>query len=146
MVADYQGAFMGDEWNASHGVHAVESTLPASRLLWLDGKLVELPEPEPANRYAQWYAGNPDLAPRVREYAAMLAELGLPDTAKTEEIAAAVDALDDGAPEKIARLLRIQTAFSNIVLNLEYLDVSRPQYTAWAEMKGLIANLPKEEA
>ena len=124
---EYQGPEMGAIWMAENGY----TTTPP-------------PEPEPVNQYAEWYAANPDLAKRVREYAVLLNGLGLAYTATTDEIAVAINSQIEGDSARIAMILQMRTAFDNIVLNLEYLDVTKPQYTAWAEMPNLIANLPSE--
>ena len=105
-----------------------------------------IPVPEPVNLYAEWYAANPDLATRVREYAALLDGLELAHTATTDEIAAAINTQIEGDSARVTMILQMRTAFDNIVLNLEYLDVTKPQYTAWSEMPNLIANLPAGEA
>lgn len=127
--ARYDGFPMSAAWHAAHG-HT--TTPPAA--------------PEPVNRYTQWYAANPDLVKRVREYAVLLNGLGLAYTATTDEIAVAINSQIEGDSARIAMILQMKTAFDNVVLNLEYLDVTKPQYTAWEEMPNLIANLPAEEA
>lgn len=142
-VSRWFGGQMGHAWMDSNGWVEYNGSLPDDRLDIVDGVVVELPEPEPVNKYAEWYTANPDLVPRVREYALALSGLGLSYTATTDEIGAAINSLEVAESVKIGKILQMQTAFSNIVLNLEYLGVDRPQFTAWSEMPQMIANLPE---
>ena len=89
------------------------------------------------------YAANPDLAKRVREYKSYLDQLGLAYTATTDDIEEAV-AISVTIEDKEAFVLRIKTAFDNVVLNLQAVDEDYTSYTAWEKMPVLIANLPAE--
>lgn len=95
-------------------------------------------------RYTELYTLNPDLAIRVREYKGYLDTLGLEYTAKTDDIEAAVYALDSTEQEKQNMVLKIQTAFNNISLNLEALGIEYSAFTAWEQMPKLIKYLPEQ--
>ena len=90
------------------------------------------------------YAANPDLAKRVREYKGYLDQIGINDySANTDTIEEAV-AMSVTIEDKEAFVLRIKTAFDNIVLNLQAVNEEANAFTAWSMMTALIANLPEE--
>lgn len=96
-----------------------------------------------AEECAKLYAANPDLAKRVREYKGYLDELGMLDYgATTDDIEAAV-AISVTIEDKAAFVLRVKTAFDNVVLNLQAVDPEANSFTAWEKMKALVANLPE---
>ena len=97
-----------------------------------------------AEECAGFYAANPDLARRVGEYKGYLDQLGISDySANTDTIEEAV-AMSVTIEDKEAFVLRIKTAFDNIVLNLQALNPEANAFTAWSKMRALIANLPAE--
>ena len=97
-----------------------------------------------AKECAALYAANPDLAKRVREYKGYLDQLGMLDYgATTDDIEAAV-AISTTIEDKEAFVLRVKTAFDNIVLNLQALNPEANAFSAWSKMPALIANLPAE--
>lgn len=90
------------------------------------------------------YAANPDLAKRVREYKNYLDQIGILDYgATTDDIEEAV-AISTTIEDKEQYVLRIKTAFDNIVLNLQAINSDYTSYTAWSKMPALVANLPAE--
>lgn len=96
--------------------------------------------------YAGYYAANPDLAKRVREYKAHLDALGLPYTATTDDITGAVkaDATLTEA-EKLELGQAIKAVFDNIALNLQALEIPESSFYAWSNMPKLIRFLPAEQ-
>ena len=97
-----------------------------------------------AKECAALYAANPDLAKRVREYKGYLDQLGMLDYgATTDDIEAAV-AISTTIEDKEAFVLRVKTAFDNIVLNLQALNPEANAFSAWSKMPALIANLTAE--
>lgn len=93
---------------------------------------------------ARLYAANSDLAKRVREYKGYLDQLGIADySANTDTIEEAV-AMSVTIEDKEAFVLRIKTAFDNIVLNLQALNPEANAFSAWSKMPVLVANLPEE--
>lgn len=98
-----------------------------------------------AQECAILYAANPDLAKRVREYKDYLDQLGINDySANTDTIEEAV-AMSVTIEDKEAFVLRIKTAFDNIVLNLQALNPEANAFSAWSKMPALVANLPAAE-
>lgn len=88
------------------------------------------------------YAANPDLAKRVREYKSYLDQIGILDySANTDMIEEAI-AISTTIEDKEQYVLRIKTAFDNIVLNLQAINSDYTSFTAWSKMPALIANLP----
>ena len=97
-----------------------------------------------AKECAALYAANPDLAKRVREYKGYLDQIGILDYgATTDDIEEAI-AISTTIEDKEQYVLRIKTAFDNVVLNLQALDPEANSYTAWEKMPVLVANLPEE--
>lgn len=95
--------------------------------------------------YAELYAGNPDLAPRVRQYRDYLDNLALPYDATTDRIDAALQGREDlDAAGRLELAARIRTAFQDIVLNLEACGYMTASYEAWAQMPKLVKYLPAE--
>ena len=94
-----------------------------------------------AEECAGLYAANPDLAKRVREYKGYLDQLGLAYTATTDDIEEAV-AISTTIEDKEQFVLRIKTAFDNVVLNLQAVNPDYTSFNAWEKMPVLIANLP----
>ncbi len=97
--------------------------------------------------YAELYAGNPDLAPRVRQYRDYLDNLALPYDATTDQIDAALQGREDlDAAGRLELAARIRTAFPDIVLHLEACGYMPASYEAWLQMPKLVKYLPAEEA
>ena len=96
-----------------------------------------------AEECAALYSANPDLARRVREYKGYLDQLGLNYTANTDTIEEAV-AMSVTIEDKEAFVLRIKTAFDNVVLNLQAVHPDYTSFNAWEKMPALVANLPAE--
>ena len=94
--------------------------------------------------YAELYAGNPDLAPRVRQYRDYLDNLALPYDATTDRIDAALQGLELDAAGRLELAARIRTAFQDIVLNLEAGGCMTASYEAWLQMPKLVKYLPAE--
>lgn len=94
-----------------------------------------------AEECAGLYAANPDLARRVGEYKGYLDQLGLAYTATTDDIEEAV-AMSISIEDKEAFVLRIKTAFDNVVLNLQAVNPDYTSFNAWEKMPVLIATLP----
>ena len=98
-----------------------------------------------AEECAALYSANPDLARRVREYKGYLDQLGLNYTATTDDIEEAV-AMSVTIEDKEQFVLRIKTAFDNVVLNLQAVNADYTSFNAWEKMPVLIANLPEAES
>lgn len=97
-----------------------------------------------AERCAALYAANPDLARRVREYKGYLDQIGILNYgATTDDIEEAI-AISTTIEDKEQFVLRIKTAFDNIVLNLQAVNEEANAFTAWSMMPALVANLPEE--
>ena len=96
-----------------------------------------------AEECSKLYAANPDLARRVGEYKGYLDQLGLAYTATTDDIEEAV-AISVTIEDKEAFVLRIKTAFDNVVLNLQAVNADYTAFDAWSKMPALAANLPEE--
>ena len=95
--------------------------------------------------YAELYAGNPDLIPRVRQYRDYLDDLSLPYDATTDQIDAALQAREDlDAAGRLELAARIRTAFQDIVVNLEACGCMTANYEAWLQMPKLVKYLPAE--
>lgn len=95
-----------------------------------------------AEECAKLYAANPDLAKRVREYKGYLDELGMLDYGATTDMIEEAIAISTTIEDKEQYVLRIKTAFDNIVLNLQAINSDYTSFTAWSKMPALIANLP----
>ena len=96
--------------------------------------------------YGAYYANNPDLAPRVREYKNHLDRLGLAYTSTTDDISAAIQADETlSETEKLQLAQEIKAAFDNIALNLQALGIEAASFEAWRPMAKLIRFLPEEE-
>lgn len=88
------------------------------------------------------YAANPDLAKRVREYKSYLDQIGILDySANTDMIEEAI-AISTTIEDKEQYVLRIKTAFDNVVLNLQAVNSDYTAFDAWSKMPALVANLP----
>lgn len=95
-----------------------------------------------AEECAGLYAANPDLAKRVCEYKGYLDQIGITDySANTDVIEEAV-AMNTTIEDKEAFVLRIKTAFDNVVLNLQAVNPDYTSFNAWEKMPVMIANLP----
>lgn len=95
-----------------------------------------------AEECAGLYAANPDLARRVREYKGYLDQIGILDYgATTDDIEEAV-AISTTIEDKEQFVLRIKTAFDNIVLNMQAVNPDYTSFNVWEKMPVLIANLP----
>ena len=90
--------------------------------------------------YARYYAMNPTLAARVRQYAALLTAYGLPVTATSDQINAAIMANDQTDAEKTAAAAGLLTLIHDIELNWN--EVSGDGLTAWSVLDKLIRYLP----
>ena len=97
-----------------------------------------------AAEYAGYYAMNPTLAARVRQYAAMLTAYNLDVTATSDQINAAIMASDQSDAEKTAAAAGLLTLIHDIELNWN--EVSGDGLTAWSVLDKLIAHLPSGEA
>ena len=93
-----------------------------------------------AQEYAGYYAMNPTLAARVRQYAALLNAYSLPVTATSDEINAAIMASDQTDAEKTAAAAGLLTLIHDIELNWN--EVSGDGLSAWSVLDKLIAHLP----
>ena len=90
------------------------------------------------------YAANPDLAKRVLEYKGYLDQIGILDySANTDVIEEAV-AISTTIEDKEAFVLRVKTAFDNVLLNLQAVNADYTAFDAWSKMPALVANLPAE--
>lgn len=96
-----------------------------------------------AAQFAGYYAANAQLAARVRQYAALLAEYGLEPSASSDDITAAITASDKTDAEKTAAAAGLLTLIHDIEIN--YNEVSGDGFSAWAVMDKLIRYLPEEE-
>ena len=95
-------------------------------------------------KFGEYYEQNPALAARVRQYKAILDAYGLPPTAKSDEIAAAItgdDSLSDA--EKTAAAATLLSLIHDIEINWD--EVSGEGFTAWEAMPKLIRFLPVPE-
>lgn len=122
--------------------------IPEEELAELGLSVVEYTQEQlDAMTYPGYYAANPDLAPRVRQYKQYLDDLGLSYNATTDDIDEAI-AISTTIPEsgKLAVATRIKAAFDNIVLNLQALGIEAASYEAWLTMPKLIKYLPEEES
>lgn len=93
--------------------------------------------------YAAYYAQNPALAARVRQYSGILDAYGLPADAKSNEIAAAItgdESLSDA--EKTTSAATLLALIHDIEIN--YNEVSGDGLSAWQVMPKLIRFLPVE--
>lgn len=95
--------------------------------------------------YGNYYAANPDLAPRVRKYKGYLDRLGLEYTATTDDISAAIQGdATLSETEKLQLAQEVKAEFDNIALNFEALGIEGASYEAWRTMSKLIRFLPEE--
>ena len=95
-------------------------------------------------RFGEYYAQNPALAARVRQYKAILDAYGLPADAKSDEIAAAItgdESLSDA--EKTSTAATLLALIHDIEIN--YNEVSGDGLSAWQVMPKLVRFLPDEE-
>jgi len=95
-----------------------------------------------AKTYAGYYAANPALATRVRQYSALLATLGLTATATSDEVTAAIKASGMTDAEKTETSATVLALIHDIELN--YNAVSGDGLGAWAVLEKLIRYLPAE--
>ena len=95
-----------------------------------------------AVEYARYYTQNPTLAARVRQYAALLTAYGLPVTATSDQINAAIMASDQTDAEKTAAAAGLLTLIHDIELNWN--EVSGDGLSAWSVLDKLIKYLPEE--
>lgn len=95
-----------------------------------------------AKTYAGYYTANPSLATRVRQYAALLATLGLTATATSDEVTAAIKASTMTDAEKTETSATVLALIHDIELN--YNAVSGDGLGAWAVLEKLIRYLPAE--
>ena len=95
-----------------------------------------------AQEYAAYYAQNPTLAARVRQYAALLTAYNLDVTATSDQINAAIMASDQTDAEKTAAAAGLLTLIHDIELNWN--EVSGDGLTAWSVLDKLIKYLPEE--
>ena len=94
-----------------------------------------------AQEYAQYYMMNPTLAARVRQYAALLTAYGLPVTATSDQINAAIMASNQTDAEKTAAAAGLLTLIHDIELNWN--EVSGDGLSAWSVLDKLIRYLPE---
>ena len=97
-----------------------------------------------AEQYAGYYAMNPTLAARVRQYAALLTAYNLDVTATSDQINAAIMASDRTDAEKTAAAAGLLTLIHDIELNWN--EVSGDGLTAWSVLDKLIRHLPEAES
>lgn len=94
-------------------------------------------------RFGEYYAQNPALAARVRQYKAILDAYGLSADAKSDQIAAAItgdESLSDA--EKTAAAATLLALIHDIEINWN--EVSGDGLSAWQVMPRLIRFLPVE--
>lgn len=93
--------------------------------------------------FGEYYAQNPTLAHRVRQYKAILDTYNLPATAKSDEISAAI--MSD---ESMSDALKTTAAATLLALihdiEINWNEVSGEGFTAWEAMPKLIRFLPEE--
>ena len=94
-----------------------------------------------AQEYAAYYAQNPTLAARVRQYAALLTAYNLDVTATSDQINAAIMAGDQSDAEKTAAAAGLLTLIHDIEINWN--EVSGDGLTAWSVLDKLIRHLPE---
>ena len=95
-----------------------------------------------AQEYGAYYAQNPTLAARVRQYAALLTAYNLDVTATSDQINAAIMASDQTDAEKTAAAAGLLTLIHDIELNWN--EVSGDGLTAWSVLDKLIKYLSEE--
>ena len=96
-----------------------------------------------AQTFSEYYAANPVLADRVRQYAALLTSYGLPVTATSDEITAAIMSGDQPEAEKTADAAGLLTLIHDIELNWN--EVGGDGLSAWSVLDKLIRYLPTED-
>ena len=90
--------------------------------------------------YAELYAANPDLAPRVRQYRDYLDSLALPYDATTDQVDAALLAREDlDAAGRLELSSRIAAKLHDIEVNFEMMGI--PGQTAWSAIPKLVKYL-----
>lgn len=97
-----------------------------------------------AQEYAGYYAMNPTLAARVRQYAALLTAYELPVTATSDQINAAIMASDQSDAEKTAAAAGLLTLIHDIEINWN--EVSGNGLSAWSVLDKLIQYLPSDQS
>lgn len=96
-----------------------------------------------AAQFGAYYAENPQLAARVRQYAALLKKYGLDADATSDDITAAIMASDATDEEKTVAAASVLTLIHDIEINFN--EVSGDGLSAWSVMDNLIRYLPEEE-
>ena len=93
--------------------------------------------------FGEYYEQNPALAARVRQYKGYLDSYNLPVSAKSDEIAAAIQG-DEGMSdaEKTTAAATLLALIHDIEINWN--EVSGEGFTAWEAMPKLIRFLPEE--
>ena len=97
-----------------------------------------------AEQYAGYYAMNPTLAARVRQYAALLTSYTLDVTATSDQINAAIIASNQTDAEKTAAAAGLLTLIHDIELNWN--EVSGDGLSAWSVLDKLIRYLPSDQS
>lgn len=95
-----------------------------------------------AEECAGLYAANPDLARRVGEYKGYLDQIGITDYSVNTDMIEEAIAISTTIEDKEQYVLRIKTAFDNVVLNLQAVNADYTSFNAWEKMPVMIANLP----
>ena len=97
-----------------------------------------------AQTFAGYYAANPALAARVRQYAALLQQYGLDVSATSDDINAAIMASDASDADKTAAAAGLLALIHDIEINFN--EVSGDGLTAWSVLDKLIRYLPSDES
>lgn len=93
--------------------------------------------------FAGLYAENPNLAARVRQYAALLSRYGLEPTATSDEITAAIMADENTTPDEKAAISGSLLALIHDI-ELNYNEVTGNGLDAWNNLDKLLQYLPPE--
>ena len=106
---------------------------------------LEVDTAEYANLYAMDSANDGALQKRVRQYKAMLDQLGLAYDSTQDVVMAAIQGAPLEDAEKAALALTMKTVYDAITTNLEYYGSEEPHVDTYERLAKLIRFLPKEE-
>lgn len=106
----------------------------------------EMDEIEYTDMYTRDALGDGALQKRVRQYKALLDQLGLPYDANQDVVMVTIQnaQLDDTTKATLA--LTMKTVYDAITTNLEYLGSDMPHMDTYEKLAGLIKYLPEEES